>query len=118
MQHRHLILHSRVAQNLNQLQGCLAAGYPFVFGFVVYTNLYDTPKGDPVVHLTLPTGGDSPLGGHAVMAVGYNDTTNEFIIRNSWGSNVHEHGNFYMPYSYLTDNNLSDDIWTIRKMTA
>jgi C1A family cysteine protease len=111
------ISYFRIQQNLNQLKGCLAAGYPFVFGFVVYTNLYTT-AGDPVVHLTLPSGTDSALGGHAVMAVGYDDAKAEFIIRNSWGDKVQDHGNFYMPYSYLTDNNLADDIWTIRKMTA
>ena len=29
-------VYSRVAQNLVQMQGCLAEGYPFVFGFTVY----------------------------------------------------------------------------------
>jgi C1A family cysteine protease len=30
------ILYQRVDQNLTQMRGCLASGYPFVFGFTVY----------------------------------------------------------------------------------
>src|SRR5580692_9434067 len=30
--------YSRVIQNLDQMRGCLAAGYPFVFGFTVYSS--------------------------------------------------------------------------------
>ncbi len=28
--------YQRVAQNVNQMKGCLASGYPFVYGFTVY----------------------------------------------------------------------------------
>jgi len=30
------VSYSRVTQSLNQMKGCLASGYPFVFGFTVY----------------------------------------------------------------------------------
>jgi C1A family cysteine protease len=58
------------------------------------------------------------LGGHAVIAVGYNDTTQRFIVRNSWGSKWGNKGYFTMPYAYLTDSNLADDFWTIRLESA
>jgi C1A family cysteine protease len=109
------ISYYRVQQTLNQLKGCLAAGYPFVFGFTVFSNIYNS-TGNPVVTLTMPSSNDQFLGGHAVMAVGYDDSSYTFIIRNSWGSTVQDHGYFYMPYAYLTENNLSSDFWTIRKM--
>ena len=48
------------------------------------------------------------------MAVGYNDQTQVFIVRNSWGSGWGDGGYFYMPYAYLLDDNLSDDLWVIR----
>jgi hypothetical protein len=54
------------------------------------------------------------LGGHAVLAVGYDDTDNTFIILNSYGNNWGSHGYFKIPYNYLTDLNLADDFWTIR----
>jgi len=54
------------------------------------------------------------VGGHAVMAAGYNDREKRFLIRNSWGSDWGRKGYFTMPFAYLADRNLSDDFWTIR----
>ena len=54
------------------------------------------------------------LGGHAVLTVGYDDTPQRFIVRNSWGPGWGMKGYFTMPYAYLLDQNLSDDFWTIR----
>lgn len=111
------ISYLRVTQSFAQLRGCLAAGYPFVFGFTVYSSIYDH-NGNPVVNLPMPSSNDQILGGHAVLAVGYNDSTRMFTIRNSWGSNVQDHGYFYMPYNYLTDIDLAADFWTVRRMSS
>lgn len=54
------------------------------------------------------------MGGHAVLAVGYNDAGKRFIVRNSWGKRLGHEGLFTMPYDYLSDRDLSDDFWTIR----
>src|SRR5260221_2358752 len=47
-----VVSYQRVIQSLTQMKGCLAAGYPFVFGFSVYDNMYsdDVTK---TGHLTL-----------------------------------------------------------------
>jgi C1A family cysteine protease len=55
------------------------------------------------------------LGGHAVMAVGYDAQGQRFLVRNSWGARWGKGGYFWMPYAYLQDRNLSDDFWTIRR---
>lgn len=112
--HHKAIAYYRIQQLNNQLRGCLAQGYPFVFGFAVYTNMYEA-NGDPVTYLTLPQPSDGMLGGHAVMCVGYDDSTTMFTIRNSWGPSVHDKGYLYMPYGYLTDPTLASDFWTIRQ---
>jgi C1A family cysteine protease len=57
------------------------------------------------------------LGGHAVMAVGYDDENQWLIVMNSWGASWGDKGFFYLPYEYITNNNLSDDFWTIRQVT-
>jgi C1A family cysteine protease len=109
--------YQRVPQVLNQLKGCLASGYPFVFGFSVY----DAFEGDVVAktgELNLPGPKEKLLGGHAVLAVGYDDKTQRFIVRNSWGPKWGKKGYFTMPYGYLTDSNLADDLWTIRLIEA
>ena len=58
--------------------------------------------------------GDAAVGGHAVMAVGYDDAKQWFIVRNSWGGGWGIKGYFTLPYAYLTDENLASDFWTIR----
>ena len=111
------VSYSRLVQTLSQMKGCLASGYPFVFGFTVY----DSFEGDHVAKtgvVPMPGSGESVLGGHAVMAVGYDDNDQRFIVRNSWGTGWGMHGYFAMPYSYLTDRSLASDFWTIRLVTG
>jgi C1A family cysteine protease len=106
----------RINQSLSQLKGCLADGYPFVFGFNIYDTIYDE-DGQPKTTFPLPSTADRQLGGHAVLAVGYDDGTQCFKLRNSWGPNVQANGYFFMPYAYLTDANQSSDFWTLRGMS-
>ncbi|MGD0362535.1 MAG: C1 family peptidase, partial [Bryobacteraceae bacterium] len=51
------------------------------------------------------------------VAVGYDDATQQFIVRNSWGDAWGLKGYCMMPYGYLTDANLADDFWTIQTTT-
>jgi len=62
----------------------------------------------------MPSSGEQAVGGHAVLAVGYDDSQNWFIVRNSWGTSWGMKGYFTLPYSYLLNANLADDFWTIR----
>ncbi len=103
----------RVTRNLNQMKGCLAEGYPFVFGFTVYES-FESEAVTKSGKLSMPKKNEAQVGGHAVMAVGYNDTSKRFIVRNSWGTSWGLSGYFTMPYDYLLSENLSDDFWTIR----
>jgi C1A family cysteine protease len=102
----------RVARDLNQMKGCLADGYPFVIGFTVYNSFQPAVEGDG--HVPMPTQAETVDGGHAVLIVGYDDASQWFIVRNSWGVIGQMNGYFTMPYAYLLDSNLSDDFWTIR----
>jgi C1A family cysteine protease len=56
------------------------------------------------------------LGGHAIVCVGYNDNTQQWIMRNSWSSSWGAKGYFYLPYAYLLNDNLSTDMWTITSL--
>ena len=112
VQHK-AVLYQRVSRNLNQMKGCLASGYPFVYGFGVYDS-FMTPAVAKTGHAPMPSSTEQLVGGHAVLAVGYDDANQWFIVRNSWGNGWGIKGYFTMPYAYLTDENLSDDFWTIR----
>ena len=105
--------YSRVTQTLAQLKGCLASGYPFVFGFTVYES-FESPAVAKSGAMPMPAASEKVLGGHAVVAAGYDDASQRFIIRNSWGSKWGQKGYFTMPYAYITESNLADDFWTIR----
>ncbi|MDQ6651014.1 MAG: C1 family peptidase [Actinomycetota bacterium] len=105
--------YQRVARNLAQFRGCLAAGYPFVFGFTVYDG-FESQQVASTGEANLPAAGEKVVGGHAVMAAGYDDSTQRFLVRNSWGDGWGQQGYFTMPYAYLTQRGLSSDFWTIR----
>lgn len=105
--------YSNLGRSLTQMKGCLASGYPFVFGFTVY----DSFESDAVAKsgvVPMPLAHESVLGGHAVLAVGYQDAQQRFIVRNSWGTGWGMKGYFTIPYAYLLDSKLSSDFWTIR----
>ena len=101
--------------SLNEMKHTLAAGYPFVFGFSVYES-FESPEVAKTGIVPMPQPGERLLGGHAVMAVGYDDSKEQFIVRNSWGTGWGIQGYFLMPYAYLENDNLSSDFWTIRDM--
>ena len=99
---------------LDEMLGCLAEGFPFVFGFAVYESFESSSVRRTGV-LELPKPEERMIGGHAVMAVGYSLPDQRMLVRNSWGSRWGKKGYFTMPFGYLEDRNLSDDFWTIRR---
>jgi C1A family cysteine protease len=107
------ISYQSLVQDMNQMKGCLASGYPFIFGFTVYEG-FESEAVRSSGHAPMPGWGERPIGGHAVMAVGYDDERQWFVIRNSWGNGWGLKGYFTLPYSYLIQAGLSRDFWTIR----
>lgn len=103
----------RVNGDLRSMLYCLAYGFPFVFGFSVY----DSFESDDVASsgiVPMPQPDENMLGGHAVVAVGFDQTKRAFLCRNSWGDTWGIGGYFWMPYEYLSNPDLCDDRWTIK----
>jgi C1A family cysteine protease len=61
----------RLVPTLPQLQGCLASGFPFVFGFTVYAS-FESADVARTGTVPMPRAPEPILGGHAVLAVVYN----------------------------------------------
>jgi len=99
---------------LNEMRACLVEGYPFVFGFTVYES-FESPLVAKSGVLQMPQRGERAVGGHAVLAVGYDDAAQRLLVRNSWGSAWGQQGYFTIPYEYVSNRSLSDDFWTIRR---
>jgi C1A family cysteine protease len=109
------IAYQRVTRDLAHMKACLADGFPFIFGFSVY-DAFESDACAKTGVLNLPGKDEQLLGGHAVLAVGYDDASQRFIVRNSWGASWGKNGYFTMPYTYLTNRGLCSDFWTIRKV--
>lgn len=88
--------------------------HPIVFGFRVYS--YGNQYGE----FPVPKPGDAPKGGHAVLAVGYDDahrigdSIGALLIRNSWGTRWGDNGYGWLPYDYVLKG-LSSDFWTLMR---
>lgn len=104
----------RIDLNIQSIKECLAEGFPFVFGFAVY---------DSFLSASVTETGKMPMpnirtermrGGHAVMAVGYDDDKQVVIVRNSWGKSWGDKGYFYMPYEFIQSPKFCADLWTVR----
>lgn len=107
------LLYQRVMQNLSQMLGCLASGYPMLIGFSVYQSM-ETSQVDQTGIVPLPSPGEQLLGGHCVLLVGYDTTKQLFTFRNSWSTSWGDKGYGYIPFAYLANPQLASDFWTIR----
>ena len=109
-----IVDYHRIDGGLSDLLQCLAEGYPFVFGFSVFSE-FEGPQVASTGVLNLPAPDETFQGGHAVCAVGYDMDAKTVLVRNSWGSNWGQGGYFTMPFAYISNPNLASDFWTLRK---
>ena len=104
-----------------------------MFGFTTYSSLFNK-KTVKTGKIPYPTIGEKMLGGHAVVAVGYDDnkvidhpkdklikdcnknfpTQGAFLIRNCWGEDWGKDGYGWLPYEYVLQG-LATDWWSLLK---
>ena len=81
---------------VDDIKNALYAYGPVVTTMYVYNDFYSYRSG--VYSYT----SGSYVGAHAVLAIGYDDTLQAFIVKNSWGSGWGEAGYFMIAYSEVT----------------
>lgn len=96
--------------DLYSMKQSLAQGFPFVFGFTVFDG-FESQEVYETGIVNMPTSDESTVGGHCVMAVGYNEVAGRFLVRNSWGKNWGMGGYFTIPYDYVKT--MASDFWVI-----
>ncbi len=110
------IAYYRIRRAMAQLRACLAEGYPFVFALAVHRSMLSRAVARSGV-VPMPGGRDAMVGGHAVLAVGYDDARRHFIVRNSWGRAWGRDGYFHLPYAFMPSSALTWDFWTMRRVS-
>jgi C1A family cysteine protease len=109
---------------LSQIKTNLAGYLPSMFGFTVYNSINQASASGKIPY---PTTGEKIVGGHAIVAVGYDDnmkikntnagaveTTGALLIRNSWGTGWGSAGYGWLPYQYVLKG-LAVDWWSLIK---
>jgi C1A family cysteine protease len=103
---------------LNQIKTNLGGGLPSIFGFTVYSSIEQAATTGKIPY---PTVGEKILGGHAIVAAGYDDNMKinnakpgALFIRNSWGTGWGDNGYGWLPYDYVL-NGLAVDWWSLLK---
>lgn len=111
-----IVTYQHVSQTKNSIKSCLASGFPIILGILVYPGL-ESSNAAKTGYVPMPSPGEPLLGGHAVACVGYDDSKQVWIMKNSWGTGWGDKGYFYLPYDYLTaDKYLASDLWKITKV--
>jgi C1A family cysteine protease len=106
------------AEVLADLKALLSNNLAFIFGFMVYSSVEEASATGLI---PFPSKKEKLLGGHAVMAAGYDDgltigkSRGAFLIRNSWGPGWGQSGYGWLPYDFVLKG-LAADFWTLMKL--
>jgi C1A family cysteine protease len=95
----------------DDIKRALTENGPVVLGILLYDSAMSSKVSKTGV-LPMPAAGTSPVGGHAVVVVGYDDKKRLFKFANSWGTSWGDHGYGYLPYDYLKESALEG--WTFK----
>ena len=90
----HQILSYARINIIDEMRGCLAYGFPFVFGFAVYEG-FESQQVARTGMVEMPKAGEKMLGGHAVLAVGYDDAAKRVHRPQLLGSRLGDEGIFH-----------------------
>lgn len=112
------VTYESVPQSLDAILHCLAfTNRPIVIGIDIFESFESDAVAATGVVL-MPGPYEKCLGGHAVLIVGYDMASQTFIVRNSWGPDWGDQGFFHLPFQYVLNTTLSEDLWVIEQIAV
>ena len=108
------VKYNKIGQSELQIKNSIYNGYPVIFGMIIKESIYKINQSN---YIYQPFVSEPVLGGHALLIIGYDDTTKLFNIRNSWSKDFGNQGNFCIPYSIILDATTCWDFWNISLTT-
>lgn len=84
----------------------LSNGFPVLFGLQVFSGFVNVGS-DGIV--TMPTTGEISLGGHAIVAIGYDMERKLIKCRNSWGESHGDNGHVWLPFDFFNKSTFAND---------
>ena len=114
-QHKALLYES-IKPSVRDMQQVLADGFGITLGIYLYSSFFSDITTKTGVIPVPDAEAEGFQGGHCVGICGYDTDKEVFILRNSWGSKWGDKGYGYIPFNYLTNEELCLDRWTIRKV--
>jgi hypothetical protein len=107
-----------INQDLYTLKSVLSKNIPIVFGIAVYDSFMSYAVATTGIVPMPDTSKENLQGWHALFLIGYDDGKQAFLLQNSWSANWGIGGRAWIPYDYILNPNLTDDIWGIDKVGA
>jgi C1A family cysteine protease len=105
-----------VPGTMTAMKTVLNSGFPIVLGVLVYGS-FMSREAAQTGNIPMPRPGETMLGGHAMLCVGYDDVKQVWIMQNSWGLLWGDKGFCYLPYAYLTTAGMTSDMWSVHVVT-
>lgn len=105
--------YQRVNVSIADIKAAIAEGYPVVIGITVYESFESLAVEKTGVVPYPDVSREQILGGHCMLAVGYNQHLGYITVRNSWGINFGDEGDLYLPEKYAGSTSFGGDYWII-----
>ena len=106
---RKLLKAKNVNRRVTDIKSAIADGYPVAGNFSLLASFFKATDG----YVPMPTNeeietdeADNKHSHHAMVIVGYSDSLQHFVVRNSWGKEWGEDGYCYLPYEYVENEKL------------
>lgn len=104
--------YDRVSSSLDGLKMALSEGNPVMIGIVVYPSMVQAGfRGRTIPRPSEDS--EAPIGGHSVLAIGYDNQKEVISILNHWSPRWGDKGVADLPYNFITK--YSGDFWAIKE---